>query len=109
MATINESEEDQKSEEDNVPNEEVTEPFEMFHHVNKTGVIYATARAQRYGFHNENPEVSIYFLSAYNMICLIVATSNDTILYLLFYSGPIWGKEHRKLDIFREHRREIII
>lgn len=50
MGTIDESEEDK------VPNEEVTEPFEMFHHVNKTGVIYATARAQRYGFHNENPE-----------------------------------------------------
>ena len=55
MGTIDESEED------NVPNEEVAEPFKMFHHVNKTGVIYATARAQRYGFHNENPEVSIYF------------------------------------------------
>jgi len=52
MATIDEGK---------VPNEEVSEPFEMFHHVNKTGVIYATARAQRYGFHNENQEVSIYF------------------------------------------------
>ena len=55
MDTIDESEEDK------VPNEEVIEPFQMFHHVNKTGVIYATARAQRYGFHNENSEVSIYF------------------------------------------------
>lgn len=27
-----------------------TEPFQMFHHVNKTGVIFATSRAVRYGF-----------------------------------------------------------
>jgi len=73
-------------EEDKVPNEELTEPFEMFHHVNKTGVIYATARAQRYGFHNANSEVSIYFFyRAYNnMICLVVAISNDTILSILY-------------------------
>jgi len=73
MGTIdeNESEEDK----DKVPNEEVIEPFQMFHHVNKTGVIYATARAQRYGFHNENPEVSINFYNEHNMICLIVAIS----------------------------------
>ena len=32
------------------------QPFEMFHHVCKTGVIYATSRAQKYGFHAEDPE-----------------------------------------------------
>ena len=32
------------------------QPFEMFHHVMKTGVIYATSRASRLGFHNEDPE-----------------------------------------------------
>ncbi len=33
-----------------------TEPFEMFHHVMKTGVIYATFRALKFGFHTEDPE-----------------------------------------------------
>ena len=32
------------------------QPFEMFHHVMKTGVIYATSRAQKCGFHAEDPE-----------------------------------------------------
>jgi len=32
------------------------EPFEMFHQVMKTGVIYVSSRAQRFGFTMEDPE-----------------------------------------------------
>mmetsp|Transcript_20460 Transcript_20460/g.44412 ORF Transcript_20460/g.44412 Transcript_20460/m.44412 type:complete len:490 (-) Transcript_20460:109-1578(-) len=33
-----------------------TQPFEMFHTVMKTGVIYASSRAQKHGFTMEDPE-----------------------------------------------------
>jgi len=33
-----------------------SDPFPMFHHVQKTGVIFATARAKERGFHHDHPE-----------------------------------------------------
>lgn len=41
---------------DNTSPSPTTQPFEMFHHVMKTGVIYASSRASRLGFRNEDPE-----------------------------------------------------
>ena len=47
-----------------------TEPFEMFHTVMKTGVIYATSRAVKRGFSMEDEEWANMVSSAYQMLCL---------------------------------------
>lgn len=38
------------------PTASTSERFDMFHQVMKTGVIYATSRAIKFGFSNENPD-----------------------------------------------------
>ncbi|KAL7550146.1 hypothetical protein ACHAWF_013387 [Thalassiosira exigua] len=51
-----EDDDDEHEEEEEAKLPPPTDPFEMFHHVMKTGVIYATSRAQLRGFHMEDPD-----------------------------------------------------
>jgi hypothetical protein len=43
---------------ENMPASAIAELFPQFHRVEKTGVIYATTRALRHGFHPDDPEWS---------------------------------------------------
>mmetsp|Transcript_7665 Transcript_7665/g.11112 ORF Transcript_7665/g.11112 Transcript_7665/m.11112 type:complete len:494 (-) Transcript_7665:1154-2635(-) len=47
---IEEESEDEDQEFESTPQAEPNSPFEMFHHVMKTGVIYASSRAAKHGF-----------------------------------------------------------
>ena len=49
-----------------------TEPFEMFHTVMKTGVIYATSRAVKRGFSMEDEEWANMVTSAYHCCVFLV-------------------------------------
>ena len=50
LAIEEESDEDEEEHHEPKVEAEPNAPFEMFHHVMKTGVIYASSRAAKYGF-----------------------------------------------------------
>ena len=50
LAIEEESDEDEEEHHEPKVEAEPNSPFEMFHHVMKTGVIYASSRAAKYGF-----------------------------------------------------------
>jgi hypothetical protein len=82
---IEEAMEDENLEYEPEAEAEPNSPFEMFHHVMKTGVIYASSRAAKYGFTMMSEDWANMGQGAPE-VSVAVSPTHDLVSYLLSHS-----------------------